>query len=63
MELLQISYQKATWICRKELNGIRVPSVGYPYLLKTGAKLYKQRDGSYLIGGYNQDGRDVDPYR
>ena len=63
MENLMINSQKATWICRKELGGIKVPSKGESYLLKTGAKLACLRKGMYLIGGYAQDRSDVDPYR
>ena len=63
MENLMINAQKATWICRKELGGIKVPPKGEAYLLRTGAKLAKMRNGMYLIGGYACDGSDVDPYR
>jgi hypothetical protein len=62
MELIHVNYQKATWICRKEELG-KVPTIGDPHLLKTGAKLYRCDDGSYAVSGYAQNGKDIDPYR
>ncbi len=62
MKHIEISHQKAAVICKQE--GIPFLELrNGPWLLKTGAKIYRRVDThTYHIGGYAYDGSDVTPY-